>query len=310
MSVMIRTEELTRTFNGTVAVDSLSLEVSEGEVFGFIGPNGAGKTTTVRVLCCLIGPTSGRAFIGENECGREPDSMNIRQMVGLLPESPGLYERLSAYRNLDFYGQLYGVKDGERAERIKELLTMLKIWKRKDEAISTFSKGMRQKIAIARALVHKPRLLFLDEPTAGLDPEAARTVRRFILNLKKEGGTIFLNTHNLYEAERLCDRIGVLNTRLIAVGSPEELARRYWGRTTALRVKTLTPRIAEAVKGLDFVVNVQEQDGQLLISLDDPDERNPVIAKAVMENGGEIQSISEFKRGLEEVYLKLIGGST
>lgn len=307
---MIRTEELTRTFNGTVAIEGLDLEVSEGEVFGFIGPNGAGKTTTVRILCCLIGATSGRAFIGENECGREPDSMYIRQMVGLLPEAPGLYERLSAYRNLDFYGRLYGVKDGERAERIKQLLMMLKIWNRKDEAVSTFSKGMRQKIAIARALVHRPRILFLDEPTAGLDPEAARTVRRFILDLKREGGTIFLNTHNLYEAERLCDRIGVLKTRLIAMGSPDDLSRRFWSRTTLVRLRSLTPQIVNAIKALDFVTDVREEDGRLFIALDDPEERNPVIAKTIVDRGGEIQNISEFKRGLEEVYLKLIGEST
>lgn len=306
---MIRTEELTRVFNGTIAVDSVNLNVSEGEVFGFIGPNGAGKTTTVRILCCLIGATSGRAFIGENQCGQEPDSMYIRQMVGLLPEAPGLYERLSAHRNLDFYARLYGVKDGERQERIKGLLTMLKIWQRREEPVSTFSKGMRQKIAIARALVHKPKILFLDEPTAGLDPEAARTVRRFVLDLRKEGGTIFLNTHNLYEAERLCDRIGVLKTRLIAVGSPEELARRFWGRTTVVRVRNLTPQIVSAIQAFEFVANVHEEDGQLFIALDDPDERNPAIAKAIVDNGGEIQNMSEHKRGLEEVYLKLIGGS-
>ncbi|MFQ6128206.1 MAG: ABC transporter ATP-binding protein [Thermoplasmata archaeon] len=306
---MIRLEELTRTFDGTVAIRDLTLSVSEGQVFGFIGPNGAGKTTTVRILCCLIGASSGRAFIGENECGKEPDSMYIRQMIGLLPEAPGLYDRLSAYRNLDFYGRLYGVKDGQRKERIKDLLTTLKIWHRKDECVSTFSKGMRQKIAIARALVHEPRILFLDEPTAGLDPEAAKTVREFILDLKREGGTIFLNTHNLYEAERLCDRIGVLKTRLVAVGSPDELSRRFWGRTTVVRVKSLTPQILDAVRSLDFVTNLQEEDGELFIGLDNPDERNPTIARTIMENGGEIQYISEFKRRLEEVYLKLIGGS-
>jgi ABC-2 type transport system ATP-binding protein len=306
---MIRTDGLTRVFNGTVAIDRVTLEVSEGEVFGFIGPNGAGKTTTVRILCCLIGTTDGRAFIGEYECGREPDSMSIRQMVGLLPEAPGLYDRLSAYQNLDFYGKLYSVKDGERAERIKHLLTMLRIWKRKDEEVTTFSKGMMQKIAIARALVHSPKVLFLDEPTAGLDPEAAKTVREFILDLKKEGGTIFLNTHNLYEAERLCDRIGVLKTKLVALGSPDELAGKFWGKTTVVRVKTVTPAVLQALRALDFVADVQEQDGRLLISLDDPQARNPVIARTIMESGGEIQSITEHKRRLEDVYLKLMGES-
>ena len=189
---MIRIDDLTRKFGKVVAVENLTLQVNEGEVFGLIGPNGAGKTTTVRMLCCLIGPTSGTAYIGNNEIGREPDSLNIRQMVGLLPEAPGLYERLSPYKNLDFFAQLYDVPQIRRQEKIKELLEMLGMWKKRDERVNTFSKGMRQKIAIARALVHDPKILFLDEPTSGLDPRAAKTVRDFLSELRREGRTIFL----------------------------------------------------------------------------------------------------------------------
>ncbi|MDX1534965.1 MAG: ABC transporter ATP-binding protein, partial [Thermoplasmata archaeon] len=206
----IETVGLGRTFGNVVAVEDLNLQVREGEVFGFLGPNGAGKTTTVRILASLIRPTSGSAYVGGNEVGRDPDAMNIRAMSGLLPEAPGLYDRLSAMRNLDFYGRLYGVPDGRREERIEELLKWIGLWKRRDSPVATFSKGMRQKIAIVRAMVHDPKILFLDEPTAGLDPSASKTVRDFLLDLAGLGKTIFLNTHNLGEAERVCQRIAVV----------------------------------------------------------------------------------------------------
>lgn len=305
---MIRTEGLTRRFDKVLAVDRLNLEVREGEVFGFIGPNGAGKTTTIRMLCCLIGPSSGTAYIGDNEIGREPDSINIRQIVGLLPESPGLYERLSPYRNLDFYAQLYDLSPVKRRERIKALLEMLGMWKKRDDPVGTFSKGMKQKIAIARALVHEPEILFLDEPTSGLDPRAAKTVRDFLSELRQEGRTIFLNTHNLDEAERLCDRIAIVNTQLVAVGSPRELKRRFWGRTTVIQLKALTPAIVSAVENLPFSRNVRTKDTKLLVDLRDPEEENTVLVETIMKNGGRIQFITELERSLEDVYLRLIGG--
>jgi ABC-2 type transport system ATP-binding protein len=307
---MIRTENLTRKFGKVVAVEDLNLEVRKGEVFGFIGPNGAGKTTTVRMLCCLIGPTEGTAYIGDNEINRDPDSLNIRQMVGLLPESPGLYERLSPYRNLDFFAQLYGVAPAKRENRIKELLEMLNMWKKRDEPVGTFSKGMKQKIAIARALVHDPEILFLDEPTSGLDPRAAKTVRDFLSELRLEGRTIFLNTHNLAEAERLCDRVAVVNTQLVAVGSPSELKRRFWGRTTVVQLKSISPSIVSAVESLPFAKNVRIEDSKLLVDLRDPEEENSVLAETILRKGGKIQFITELERTLEDVYLKLIGGDS
>jgi len=305
---MIRTEGLTRKFDKVLAVDRLTLEVQEGEVFGFIGPNGAGKTTTIRMLCCLIGPSSGTAYIGDNEIGREPDSINIRQIVGLLPESPGLYERLSPYKNLDFYAQLYDLPPVKRRERIKALLEMLGMWKKRDEPVGTFSKGMKQKIAIARALVHDPEILFLDEPTSGLDPRAAKTVRDFLSELRQEGRTIFLNTHNLDEAERLCDRIAIVNTQLVAVGSPRELKRRFWGRTTVIQLKALTPAIVSAVENLSFSKNVRTEDTKLLVDLRNPEEENSALVETIVKNGGRIQFITELERSLEDVYLRLIGG--
>ncbi len=303
----IETVDLKRTFGDTVAVEDLNLRIREGEVFAFLGPNGAGKTTTVRMLTTLIRPTSGKAYIGGNEVGREPDSMNIRAMVGLLPETPGLYERLSASQNLDYYGRLYGVPDDTRRERIRELLKLVDLWDRRDDVVATFSKGMQQKIAIVRAMVHDPAILFLDEPTAALDPSAAKTVRDFLRGLRGEGRTIFLNTHNLFEAERIADRIGVVNTRLIAQGTARELSARYWKPATVVRLREPTEAAIAAVEALDFVERVDVQDGELLLALDDPKRHNPDIVRTIVRAGGEIEYIMEKERGLEDVYLRLVG---
>jgi len=207
---MIETSSLTRKFDGLIAVENLSLSIKEGEVFGLLGPNGAGKTTTVRMLCCLIAPSSGNAFIDGIEIGSEEADTEIRSKIGLLPENPGLYENLNAWQNLRFFAEINDVPRDKIDSRIKELLTLLDIWDDRSRAVATFSKGMKQKIAIARALVHDPKILFLDEPTAGLDPAAAKIVRDFIEDLSKEQRTFFINTHNLPEAERLCDRVGIL----------------------------------------------------------------------------------------------------
>ena len=257
MTRMIDTENLTRKFGNLTAVENVTLHVEEGEVFGFLGPNGAGKTTTVRMLCCLIGKSGGQARIGDFSVDKEDDCLKIRKIVGFLPENVGLYDSLSAYRNLDFYGKLYEVPDGKRSENIERLLRLLGIWERREDAVGTFSKGTKQKIAIARALIHEPQVLFLDEPTANLDPEAAKTVRDFILDLKKEKTTIFLNTHNLDEAERLCDRIGILKTKLIAVDSPKNLERSLYNRKTIVHLESVTDEVLAAVKQLERVKNVK-----------------------------------------------------
>ena len=178
---MIDTENLTKKFGTMTAVDSVTLHVEDGEVFGFLGPNGAGKTTTVRMLACLVSKSSGNATIGDYEIANRADQPKIRKMIGLLTENVGLYEELSAYDNLDFYGRFYKLGEQKRKERIEYLLKLLELWEKKDVAAGTFSKGMKQKLAIARALIHDPEVLFLDEPTANLDPEASKTVRDFIL---------------------------------------------------------------------------------------------------------------------------------
>ncbi len=305
---MIETVGLGRSFNGKAAVEDLNLRVDQGEVFGLLGPNGAGKTTTIRMLSCLIKQSAGTAYVNGFEINKEPDAERIRSIVGVLPEAPGLYESLSAYKNLDFFTQLYGVKKDKRGKRIEELLRLLDLWDRRDEPVATYSKGMKQKIAIARAFAHDPEVVFLDEPTAGLDPQASLTVREFLMALKKEGRTVFINSHHLDEVERLCDRIAVMNRTALAVGSPKELARRYWGRTTVIELVDSRPQYIEAVKRLEFATNVRTEEGRLLVDLDDPELRNPVIIDQLTRAGARIEYVTELKRTLEEVYMKLLGG--
>lgn len=301
---MIETENLTKKFGDLTAVDGVTLKVDEGEVFGFLGPNGAGKTTTVRMLCCLVSKTSGEARVGGFEVGTAQDSMKIRKMTGLLPENVGLYDEMSAYKNLDFYGKLYEVPDGQRKERIEQLLKLLQLWDRKDSPAGTLSKGMKQKLAIARALVHDPTLLFLDEPTANLDPEASKTVRDFIIELKKEKRTIFLNTHNLDEAQRICDRVGILKTSLVRVGTPDELRESLWGRRTELQLERVSEAVLAAVKKLGL--NPATEGNKLMVDVDDPEKQNPALVEAVVGAGGRVQFVTELSPSLEDVYLKLV----
>ncbi len=317
---MIRTEALSKHFQAdgrTIkAVDGLDLQVAEGEVFGFLGPNGAGKTTTVRLLTCLIGPSAGRAWVNGQAVGQA--DRQIRQQVGILTESPGLYERLSAQYNLSVFAELYGVKDVRG--QVEKYLRLLDLWDRRDTEAGTFSKGMKQKLAIARALLHEPPVVFLDEPTAALDPEAAKTVRDFIETLRGQGRTIFLCTHNLDEAERLCDRIGVFKQRLIAVDTPDALRRQLFGRQTVVHLAPpadpgALQQWAGVVAGLPDVQHVEplpasaddpERADRLVISLADPPAQNPAIVRTLVGQGAEVQFVNEVKHSLEDVYLSLI----
>jgi ABC-2 type transport system ATP-binding protein len=314
---MIETKGLTKRFGGLTAVDNLTLKVNAGEVFGFLGPNGAGKTTTVRMLCCLISKTSGEARIGDYDTGRSEDALKIRKLIGLVPDSVGLYDDLSAYDNLDFYGKLYGCTEAQRKENIQRFLTMLGLWEKRDLMAGTFSKGMKQKLAIARALIHEPELLFMDEPTANLDPESSKTVRDFILELKKEKRTIFLNTHNLDEAQRICDRIGILSTKLIATGTPQELERALSSgggtrKTVVLLQEQATDAILAGVRQLPDVGGVTAEGNKLEVALSDPEKQNAAVIEAIAKAGGHIQSVTIVNASLEDVYLKLVregGGS-
>ncbi|MFA5572905.1 MAG: ATP-binding cassette domain-containing protein [Candidatus Bathyarchaeia archaeon] len=303
--IIIETENLTRKFGDLTAVDNVSLKVSQGEIFGFLCPNGAGKTTTVRMLTCLISKTSGTAKVANLEVEKSADRKKIRNMIGLLPENVGLYEAMSAYKNLDFYGRFYKLPEAKRKERIEYLLKMLGLWEKRELAAGTFSKGMKQKLAIARALIHDPQVLFLDEPTANLDPEASKIVRDFIIALKKEKKTIFLNTHMLDEADKICDRVGIMKTKLIAVGTPEELRESLFARTTIVQLEKVSEEIIRAVRKLG-IDKVEVANNRILISVKDSNKENPDIVHAIDATGGRIQSVSQSNPALEEVYLKLI----
>ena len=299
---MIKTENLTKRYDSVLAVDRLSLEVQAGEVFGFLGPNGAGKTTTLRMLSALIGPSEGQAWVAGCRVGEQ--DTELRGRVGILTESPGLYDRLSAERNLRFFAELYQVVDV--AGQVERYLRLLGLWERRKEEAGTFSKGMRQKLAIARALLHEPEVLFLDEPTSGLDPEASRLVREFIADLKREGRTIFLCTHNLNEADRLCDRVAVFNSRLLALDTPEQLRSQLFGRTSVFHLTQVDGRFADILAEFDFVQKVEVVDARLLVTLEDPEAQNPHLVRALVEAGAQVQFVGELRRSLEDVYMQLV----
>ncbi len=299
---VIITEKLTRAFGDNLAVNQLSLSVERGEVFGLLGPNGAGKTTTVRMLAALLSPTSGEAWVAGCRVGE--DDQGIRQKIGLLPEAPGLYDALTAEQNLAFYGEMYGVEN--IGQRIQRYLKLLGLWHRRYEPVGTFSKGMRQKLAIARALLHEPEVLFLDEPTSGLDPQASRLVRDFISELKGEGRTIILTTHNLEEADRLCDRVAVISGHLLALDAPKELRRKLFGRKVVFHMTSANQQLASELEKFPFVREAQVLENKILAAVDEPEKNNPLLIRSLVENGAEIQFVGELRRRLEDVYLELM----
>jgi ABC-2 type transport system ATP-binding protein len=303
--VILRTDALTKRFDSLVAVDRLDLAVREGEVFGFVGPNGAGKTTTLRLLCALIAPTSGSAEIAGYALGR--DDAKIRATVGILTEQPGLYDRQSAWDNLVFYATLYGLGGSAAASQAERYLRLMGLWERRADPVNTFSRGMKQKMAIARATLHEPRILFLDEPTTGLDPDAAKTVRDFVVSLRGEGRTVFLCTHNLDEADRLCDRIAFFRHRVLRIASPDELRMEFYGRATEVRILP-KPSLAdlERVKAVPGVRDAHLANGSIVVSCADPLVTNPVLVRTLVEAGSDVAYVSELRPHLEDIYLRIV----
>jgi ABC-2 type transport system ATP-binding protein len=301
---VIRAAGLTRRFGDFVAVEGVDLEISQGEVFGLLGPNGAGKTTTVRMLTALIAPTSGRAIVAGHSVTEEPDA--VRAKVGMLTETPGLYVRLTAIENLRFFADIYGVRDADA--KIRAILDRLDLGSHVHVPVGAWSKGMRQRLAIARAVLHDPAVLFLDEPTSALDPVAARAVRELVADLRRDGRTIVLCTHNLDEAERLCDRIAIIKQRPIRIDTPARLRRDLEGSRTVVR---LAPPIPEGmlgvVRALPGVREASLEVGTLRVSLDDPSARTPALVRTLVELGASILSVQEETRTLEEAYLALVG---
>ncbi len=305
MSTVLRTDRLTKRFGSLVAVDGLDIEVRDGEVFGFIGPNGAGKTTTLRLLCALIAPTSGTAELAGMRLGR--DDERIRAVVGILTEHPGLYERLSAADNLRFFASLYGLDRATAEAQVDRFLGLMGLSDQRDRPVATFSRGMKQKMAIARAALHEPRILFLDEPTTGLDPDAARTVRELIVSLAREGRTVFLCTHNLDEADRLCDRIAFFRHRVIRIDEPDRLRAELYGRTVEIRVVPVPrPEHVDRVRAVAGVREAWLENGSILVRTDDPLRTDPALVRALVGAGADIAFVTERRASLEDLYLRIV----
>lgn len=299
---------LSRRFGDLVAVDDLSLEIRAGEVFGFLGHNGAGKTTTVRLLNGILAPTGGTARV----LGLEPltDGPSLRRRTGVLTETPSLDERLTGRENLEIYAQIYGVPRTTIASRVGELLERAELADRADERVGDYSRGMKQRLALSRALLHGPELLFLDEPTSGLDPVATRRVHELIIRLsRKDGRTVFLCTHNLVEAQNLCDRVAVLEKgRLVALGTPADLAQQL--------VRRLRLEIEIEPGGLELALRVLpslvagaelESDGGTLTIVGAQRDQIPDLVAALAARGVRIYRVAQQMPSLEDVYFALHG---
>lgn len=301
----IRTEGLSRDFGSVHAVDRLSFEVPTGSVFGFLGPNGAGKTTTIRLLLGLLDPTQGRAEVLGFDTRTQADQ--IRQRCGALLEFSGLYERLSAEDNLEFYGRVYHVPAAERQARIKEILIHMGLWERRKEIVRDWSRGMKQKLAVARALFHHPELVFLDEPTAGLDPVAALALREDLASLaSKEGVTIFLTTHNLSEAEKLCQQVAVIRQgKLLEVGSIDQLRSNNGGNRVEIQGSGFNDTLMATIRSRPEVASASLQNSRLIVELSRETEVAPLIT-LIVNQGGQVEQVQKGKASLEDVFMTLM----
>lgn len=299
------TEGLSRDFGSLHALDDLTMRVPAGSVFGFLGPNGAGKTTTIRLLLGLLEPTAGRAEVLGYDTRTQADA--VRERCGALLEHTGLYERLSAEDNLAFYGRIYRLSAAERAERIQTLLTHLGLYERRQEAVRGWSHGMRQKLAIARALLHRPPIIFLDEPTSGLDPIAAVALRDDLASLAaREGVTVFLTTHNLAEAEKLCQQVAVIRQgKLLAQGTLAELRARSGRPRLEISGRGFTASLLEQLRVRTDVVAVELRGGVLAFELRETAETAPLVALLVAQ-GAAVEEVRRTDASLEAVFLSLM----
>jgi ABC-2 type transport system ATP-binding protein len=295
---------LGKRFGDRVAFEDVSFEIGYGEVFGFLGPNGAGKTTTVRTLGTLIAPTRGSATVAGIPLAPE-NGVEIRRRISIMPELPGLYPRLSVRENLECFADLYEAQDP--SDRIERALQAVSLLDRQRDLCGTLSKGLRQRVALARALLPDPQVLFLDEPTAGLDPVATRDVHELIAALGQGGVTIFLTTHRLEEAERLCDRVAILNTSLRTIGTPEELRDRLFAKSIAIKTAAALSDPGSLFAGLPAVEG-WHRDGErtYVLAVADPSIAAPAVTRALVAAGADVLSIAQSRHSLEDVYLELV----
>ncbi len=301
---MIKVENLNKKFETITAVENISFDINESEIFGFLGPNGTGKTTTIRMLSTLISQTSGKITIDNRS--PESDGEYIRSIIGLLTESPGMYEKISAYDNLDYYSSFYSISNTIRKNNIKKYLKMFDLWDRKDDLAGTYSKGMKQKLALSRALIHEPKILFLDEPTAGLDPESAHMVRNFIESQKKEKTTVFLCTHNLEEASNLSDRVCIIKRKIIRIATLSELQSDDKNKRVEIVFTDDADRYIKLLEEIDEIKNIQSDKNKATLVIEKPEISNPIIIKKLVDSGAQVLYFNEIKATLEEIYLDLI----
>ena len=301
---IIETFHLSRKFKQLTAVQDLNLTVKKGEVLSFLGPNGAGKTTTVRMLTGIIAPTSGDAVVSGIRINQNVEQLH--RVIGLLTETPGFYNRLNANFNLEYYANFYNNINIKL--QVEKYLKLFGLWGRREEPVGNYSKGMKQRLALARALLHEPEVLFLDEPTSGLDPEASHDVRNIITKLSNEGRTIFLCTHNLLEAEELSHRIAIFQTGMLAIDTTENLRNRLFQKQVVVTLDTVNDNLINNIRNLSYVQKTILADNKLIVTLKDHDNYRTALVKAIIEFGGNILSVSDEKHTLEEIYLKLLHG--
>ena len=302
---------LTKRFDDLTAVDHIELTVPEGSIYGLLGPNGAGKSTTIRLLCTLLRPNEGTAKVGGYDIIESP--VQVREITGVLPEEGNhtLYQTMSAYENLEYFGNLYGIPRDELPTRIEELLTFMDLWERKDDPAGELSTGNRQRLALCRALLHRPKILLLDEPTSALDPVAAKRVRELILSLaEKYKQTFFINSHNLAEVQRMCDRIAIIDEgQILLSGATQELRSRLQAsQNFRIRVVDDLENTLSISKAMNFVKSAEREADSILVTIDDPLKNNTTLMQALISKGIRIIEFAEEEATLEDLYLDVIKG--
>ncbi len=310
MNPIIEVHNLTKKFKDFVAVDDVSFSVNPGEIFAFLGPNGAGKTTTIKMLTTLLEPTQGKVVI--NNFNLEDERDDVRRSFGIVFQDPSLDDDLTAYENMEFHGVLYGETKAVRLKRIEELLKLVDLWNRKADLVKNFSGGMKRRLEIARSLIHTPKIIFLDEPTVGLDPQTRNHIWSYVLNLsKKEGVTVFLTTHYMEEAEALCSKVAIIDSgKIVILGSPEELKQQLPGNDlVSLTLETLTAELSDSVRNLPFVHKVHIEDNSMRIYVDMGAKNFPAIMDVIRSYGGRVLSATIHEQSLEDVFVHYTGKS-